>query len=387
VAVDAAGDLLIVDVNNNRIREVDPSGVITTVAGNGASGYSGDGGPATSARLAAPSGVVVDAAGDLFIADYLNSRVRKVDPSGVITTVAGNGVRGYSGDGGPATSAQLNSPAGVAMDAAGNLFIGDEINERVRKVDPSGVITTVAGNGDSGYSGDGGPATSARLYFPTGVAVDAAGNLFIADYANDRVREVSVATTLLISAPTTVTAGDTFSVTVTAAEADGTPDPEYRGTVTLSSTDPQWTGVFTHTFTPADAGTFTFTSVQLFTAGPQSLAATDGTLTGGAGLSVLAGAAAYLLLIGPADAQAGMAFTVTVTAYDAWGNVATGYLGRVTFASNDGAAVLPDDYAFTSDDAGSHTFSVTLNTPGPAQLNVTDTDDGTLTSTLALTVH
>jgi hypothetical protein len=175
-----------------------------------------------------------------------------------------------------------------------------------------------------------------------------------------------VATTLLISAPTAVTAGDTFSVTVTAAEDDATPDPEYGGNVTLSSTDPRWAGDLTHTFTPADAGTFTFTGVRLYTAGPQSLAASDGTLAGGAELSVLPGAAAYLLLTGPSDVQAGVAFTVTVTAYDAHGNVATGYLGMVTFASNDGAALLPDDQAFTAADAGSHTFAggVTLYADG-----------------------
>ena len=131
--------------------------------------------------LYTPSGVAVDTAGNLFIADPSNNRVRKVTPGGVISTVAGNGTAGFSGDGGPATSAQLNYPTGVAVDAAGNLFIADEANNRVRKVTPGGVISTVAGNGTQGYSGDGGPATSAQLYYPYGVAVDAAGNLFIAD--------------------------------------------------------------------------------------------------------------------------------------------------------------------------------------------------------------
>ncbi len=173
---------------------VTPGGVISTVAGNGIFGFSGqngDGGPATSAMLAAPEGVAVDTAGNLFIADTWSNSVRKVTPGGVISTVAGNGTGGYSGDGGPATSAMLDGPSGVAVDAAGNLFIADQWNHRVRKVTPGGVISTVAGNGTGGYSGDGGPATSAELYYPEGVAVDTAGNLFIADSDNSRVRMVT----------------------------------------------------------------------------------------------------------------------------------------------------------------------------------------------------
>ena len=124
----------------------------------------------------------MDAAGNLYIADSGNNSIRKVAPNGTITTVAGNGTQGYSGDGGPATSAELNYPYGVAVDAAGNLYIADTSNYRVRKVTPDGTITTVAGNGTEGYSGDGGPATSAGLGMPQGVAVDAAGNLYIADW-------------------------------------------------------------------------------------------------------------------------------------------------------------------------------------------------------------
>jgi streptogramin lyase len=193
VAVDAAGDLYIADTNNGRVREVSPSGIITTVAGNGTGGFSGDGGPATAAELNGSFGLglALDAAGDLFIADSGNNRVREVTPSGVITTVAGNGTGGFSGDGGPATAAGLDLPAGVAVDAAGDLFIADFHNQRAREVSPSGVITTVAGNGSRGFSGDGGPATAAELNDLEGVAVDAAGDLFIADTFNSRVREVS----------------------------------------------------------------------------------------------------------------------------------------------------------------------------------------------------
>jgi hypothetical protein len=160
----------------------------------------------------------------------------------------------------------------------------------------------------------------------------------------------------------------------------------YQGTVTLSSTDPQWAGDLTHAFTAAEAGSFTFTGVRLLTAGTQSLLGGGALAAGGADLAVLPGAAAYLLLAGPSQAQAGVAFAVTVTADDAYGNVATGYQGTVTFASDDPAAVLPDDYAFTADDAGSHTFTVTLSTSGPVLLSVADTADATLAAALALTV-
>jgi uncharacterized protein (TIGR03437 family) len=202
VAADNAGNLFVADTSNNRIRQINQAGVITTVAGNGAHGYSGDGGPATSAELNQPSGVAVDNAGSLFIADQANNRIRMVNPAGIITTVAGNGTPGDSGDGGPATSAELNQPAGVALDNAESLFIADQANNRIRMVSPAGIITTVAGNGKPGYSGDGGPATSAELSSPSGVAADDLGNLFIADTGNNRVRKVNPAGTIATVAGT-----------------------------------------------------------------------------------------------------------------------------------------------------------------------------------------
>jgi sugar lactone lactonase YvrE len=222
VAVDAAGNLFIADEHNNRVREVNPGGVISTVAGNGTGGYSGDGGPATSAELYYPAGVAVDTAGNLFIADEINDRIRMVTPGGVISTVAGNGIFGFSGDGGPATSAELYYPAGVAVDTAGNLFIADTWSNSVRKVTPGGVISTVAGNGTGGYSGDGGPATSAELYYPSGVAVDAAGNLFIADFNNQRVRMVTGVASVTTFFPQVAVGGgsDTlFTITNTGSTA------------------------------------------------------------------------------------------------------------------------------------------------------------------------
>jgi len=209
VAVDSAGNLFIADFDNQRIRKVSASGIITTVAGNGTQGFSGDGGPATAASLYYPSGVAVDASGNLFIADSGNSRIRKVSASGIITTVAGSGPSGFSsgfsGDGGPATSASLGEPYHVAVDSAGNLFIADTGNSRIRKVSASGIITTVAGSGTDGFSGDGGPAASASLSEPCGVAVDASGNLFIADTYNNRIRRVS--TSLTAAAPSIASGG------------------------------------------------------------------------------------------------------------------------------------------------------------------------------------
>ena len=189
VAVDAAGNVYLTD--RNRIRKVARSGIITTIAGNGSYGYSGDGGPATTAQLYTPSGVAVDSAGNLFIADYGNHRIRKVATDGIITTVAGNGSIGYSGDGGPAASAQLSYLSGLAVDAAGNLYLAEYANNRIRKVATNGIITTIAGNGAGGYSGDGGPAMSAQLLYPLGAAVDSAGNLYIADWGNGRIRKVT----------------------------------------------------------------------------------------------------------------------------------------------------------------------------------------------------
>jgi subtilase family serine protease len=191
VAVDSVGDLFIADETNNRIRKVTAAGAISTVAGNGTPGFSGDGGPATSAELFEPGGLAVDSGGNLFIADSMNNRIRKVTPAGTISTVAGNGVEGFGGDGQPAIVAELNQPNGVAIDSAGNLFIADLANNRIRKVTPAGTISTVAGNGTPGFSGDGGPATSAELFSPWDVAVDGAGNLFIADAFNDCIRKVT----------------------------------------------------------------------------------------------------------------------------------------------------------------------------------------------------
>ena len=191
VAVDSAGNLYIAEKFNNRVRKVSTSGIITTVAGDGSFGFSGDEGPAINASLDTPLAVAVDGSGNLYISDNGNNRVRMVDTNGIITTVAGNGdFFLIIDDPVPATSSEVD-PLGLAVDAAGNLFIADNFNELVRKVDTGGIISTVAGDGFFGFSGDGGPATSASLNEPTDVAVDAAGNLYIADNFNERVRKAT----------------------------------------------------------------------------------------------------------------------------------------------------------------------------------------------------
>ena len=190
VAVDSAGNVYIADTSNNGIRKVDSTGTITTIAGTGEFGFSGDGGPAVEAELRNPHGVAVDSAGNVYIADTSNGRIRKVDSTGTITTIAGTGEFGFSGDGGPAAAARLAFPYGVAVDSAGNVYIADSSNRRIRKVDSTGTITTIAGTGEFGFSGDGGPAVEAELYYPAGVAVDSAGNVYIADSGNQRIRKI-----------------------------------------------------------------------------------------------------------------------------------------------------------------------------------------------------
>jgi hypothetical protein len=217
VAVDGFGNLFIADTYSGRVREVETNSIITTVAGNGTGGYSGDG---ANAMLDNPFGIAVDRFGNLYIADG-NSHIRRVGTNGVITTVAGNGYAnqwnqgGYSGDGGASTSAELNWPAGVSVDAFGNLFIVDTWNDRIRKVEINGIITTVAGNGTSGYSGDGGVATSAELSGPNGVTVDAFGSLFIADSGNQRIRKVVFQGASLVFPSVVISNAGSYDVVVT----------------------------------------------------------------------------------------------------------------------------------------------------------------------------
>jgi sugar lactone lactonase YvrE len=170
---------------------VSASGTISTIAGTGVGAFSGDGGIAVSAQLSLPTGIALDQSGNIYIVDQGNNRIRKINTSGTISTVAGNGMSGYSGDGGAAISAKLQYPQSLFVDDTGNIYIAEGNNNAIRKVNPSGIITTIAGNSTPGFSGDGGPATAAKLNNPHGVAIDTFGSIFIADGANNRVREIS----------------------------------------------------------------------------------------------------------------------------------------------------------------------------------------------------
>lgn len=192
VVVDAAGNLYIGDLKTPAVRKVTAAGTISTYAGTGTAGYGGDGGLATAATISWVGGCSLDAAGNLYIADSGNNVIRKITASsGVITTVAGVGTAGFTGDGGPATSATLNQPWGVLVDTSGNIYIGDTLNYRVRKVDTSGNISTIAGKGTFGFSGDGGSATAAELYDPEGMLLLSNGDLLVADEGNSSVRRIS----------------------------------------------------------------------------------------------------------------------------------------------------------------------------------------------------
>jgi hypothetical protein len=196
ICSDASGNIYFSDCSNHRVRKIDAGGFITTIAGNGTNGYNGDLGPAIYAELSFPYGVYADKAGNIYIADIGNDCIRKVDVSGVITTIAGVGVPGYNGDGGPATSARLKGPSGVIADTLGNVFIADSENHCIRMVAANGTITTIAGTGFPGYSGDGGPATSALLYLPFDLTLDQAGNIFFTETVTNYVRKINAAGTI-----------------------------------------------------------------------------------------------------------------------------------------------------------------------------------------------
>ena len=216
LAIDGSGNIYIADDIDNRIRKISTSGIITTVAGIGSAGYSGDGSEATAAELNGPTGVTLDLGGNLYIADSWNYCIRKVSTSGIITTIAGTGISGYSGDGSAATMAQFTRPYGVAVDFSGNLYVADSGVASIRKIDLSGTITSFAGNGSRGYSGDGGAATAAQIIGAWGVAVDGSGNLYISDGDNKRIRKVS-ANTLLgsITGSPSVSVGSSITLTDT----------------------------------------------------------------------------------------------------------------------------------------------------------------------------
>ncbi len=191
LAFDKSGNLLVGDYYNNTIRKISPAGIITTIAGTGASGNSGDGGLATAAKISQPEGICVDNAGNIYFVARGFNLIKKISTIGIISTIAGTGLAGYTGDGGPATAARLNQPIGISIDNAGDLFICDDGNNVIREINTAGIITTIAGTGTAGFSGDGGPATAAMMSDPGELALDNAGNLYVSDRGNYRIRKIS----------------------------------------------------------------------------------------------------------------------------------------------------------------------------------------------------
>ena len=218
VAIDTAGNIYIADGSNNRIRKVNTSGIITTIAGTGTAGYNGDGIAATLAELSYPSSIALDGSGNIYICDDHNFRIRMINTSGIITTIAGTGTSGYNGDNIAATSAQITSSAGIAVDGSGNVYISDIGNNRIRKISPvtGGIITTISGTGIAGYSGNGGPATAGEIYHPIAITTDGLGNVYFTEYGNNCVRKINAVGILSTIAGngTGGYSGDSFAATM-----------------------------------------------------------------------------------------------------------------------------------------------------------------------------
>lgn len=193
---DNSGNFYVIDNGNQRIRKINAAGIITTIAGNGTTGYSGDGGPSPASTLHDPSRMTIDGAGNIFFADAVNNVIRKISTTGIITTLVGNGTPAFAGDGGPATNASLSQPLGVAIDGNGNMYIADGNNHRIRKVNTAGIISTFAGTGAVGYTGDGGPATAATMNYPNGVTCDQTCNVYFTDWYGHKVRKITYSGTI-----------------------------------------------------------------------------------------------------------------------------------------------------------------------------------------------
>jgi len=221
LCIDASGNILIADFLNNVIRKVNPTGLITTIAGNGVGGYLGDGGPATNAEIRGSMGIAVDGIGNIYFSESNNHIIRKINTLGIISTVAGIGISGYSGDGMPATASKLNTPYGVTVDNSGNIYFADNYNYRVRKINSYGIISTIAGNGTIGFSGDNGPATAAQFKYFGGISISATGEIYIADYANHRIRKVSNLGTITTFAGNGILGNSGDNGPATAAELNG----------------------------------------------------------------------------------------------------------------------------------------------------------------------
>lgn len=258
VRFDRHGNLYIAENTGMRIRKVNSAGIISTVTGNGSYGSSGDGGPATAAQINYPTGMAFDTGGNLYFVENNSCKVRKISTLGIVSTIAGNGTPGYSGDGGPATNAMLRFPEGVVTDSFGNVFIADMGNHRIRKISPSGIITTYAGSGIAPFSGDGGPATAAAVGYPTDIVLDSLGDLYVTEAMSQRVRKIIRCSSVIISNPVndTTVEGDTARYSITTS----LPAPTFQwqqdtgtGFFDLANVWP-FSGVFTNSLMIENAG-------------------------------------------------------------------------------------------------------------------------------------
>jgi sugar lactone lactonase YvrE len=197
IAVDASGNIYVADYSNNRIRMINSVGTVTTIAGIGTNGFSGDGGPAISAQLSSPIGIVLGTSGNIIFTDYYNYRVREINSSGIINTIAGTGTLGYSGDGGPATMANIGRPSGITRDVVGNIYFTDDWYSMIKKINTSAIINTLGGAAGIGYAGDGGPAALAKFHGTYGIVIDNVNNIYVTDGLNNRIREVCVSSCAL----------------------------------------------------------------------------------------------------------------------------------------------------------------------------------------------
>lgn len=446
VALDNGFNLYIAEQNHHRIRRVDVgTGFISTVAGNGVCGYTGDGGLATSAEICAPDGVAVDDAGDIFISDTGNSVIREVNfTTGVITTVVnGSGNIDFTGDGGPTLCAALNFPVGLSLGPMNNplgdsyLWIADDFSNRVRRIplspstqnacvivapsqdasvigqpvtftatiakaingNPSGTVTFSDGaNALNTANVNGGQATFTTSALTVGSHVITAaysGDGTFSSSTSSPITQVVLSNTpstaapthFSVSAPSTATSGTAFKVTVTALDASNNAVTGYTGTVHFTSSDAQAVLSADYTFTSGtsgDNGAHVF-SVTLKTTGSQTISVTDtanASISGASsGITVSAGTAAQFAVSAPASEMAGTAFNFTVTAEDQFKNTVTDYTGTVHFTSTDSQAVLPADYTFTSADNGTHVLSATLKSVGNQTMTATDTTNTPIAGT------
>ena len=361
ITFDPAGNLYISDAYANRIRKVS-GGTITTIAGNGAAAYGGDGGLAINAGIDVPQGIAFDSSGNLYIAEFNSHRVRKVTPSGSITTVAGNGIPSYYGDGGPATLAGLYNPIAVAVDASGNLYIADQANNAIRKVS-GGIISTIAGQGVSviGFSGDGGPASQSKLASPTGVFVDGAGNVYAMDAGNIRVREILSGAPGLSAFPGSLTFSGTAGGTVAAAQSINITSP-LPGLSFSATTNVPWL-----TLTPAAGAA---PGILQVTADPSQLAAN--TYNGAITISAANGV----------TQNVSVAFTVTSATPPKLGASAPG----VSFSATQGSPSSTTQIIVTNQGGGSLAFNATASSSTGGNWLQVSPSNGTATPSSPVTL-